>query len=104
MIAKSRKRGLAARIERGLLQALAFARGTADESQVRVHIPPEIDTRSIRAKLGMTQEQFAHAFGFDLETLRHWEHGRRVPDASAQTCLMAIGRTGLSARRPKTPR
>ena len=77
-------------ILRGARQALAFARGTADMSKYRVHIPHEIDVKRIRAKLGMTQAQFAQAFGFSVDTLRHWEQGRRMPDSPARAYLKVI--------------
>ncbi len=40
----------------------------------------EIDVKAIRAKLDMTQEEFAGRFGFSINTLRDWEQGRRVPE------------------------
>ena len=48
---------------RGLEQALAIANGTAKKSTYVVHIPPEIDVRAIRRRLGLTQQQFAVRFG-----------------------------------------
>lgn len=83
-------RKVAEGLESSLRQALAFANGTADESQYGVHIPHEIDVRRIRGKLGMTQEEFAREFGFSVHTLRHWEHGRRVPDGPARAYLKVI--------------
>jgi putative transcriptional regulator len=85
-------RKVAEGIERGLRQALAFVEGTADLSKYRVHIPHQIDVRRIRAKLGMTQEEFAREFGFSLNTLRHWEQGRRVPEGPARVYLLVIDR------------
>ena len=79
-------------IERGLRQALAFVDGTADASKYRVHIPREIDVQRIRTKLGMTQEQFAGEFGFSVNTLRHWEQGRRVPEGPTRAYLLVIDR------------
>jgi putative transcriptional regulator len=79
-------------ILRGARQALAFAKGEADLSQYRVHIPREIDVRRIRAKLGMTQAQFAREFGFSVNTLRHWEHGVRVPEGPTRAYLLVIDR------------
>ena len=79
-------------ILRGLKQALAFAEGTADPSQYVVHIPSEIDVRAIRSRLGMTQQQFAVAFGFSVNTLRHWEQGRRVPEGPTRAYLLVIDR------------
>ena len=79
-------------ILRGLEQALAFIEGTADESQYVVHIPPEIDIKAIRGRLGMTQQEFANRFDFNINTLRHWEQGRRVPDGTARAYLRVIDR------------
>ncbi len=77
-------------ILRGARQALAIAKGEADPRSYRVHIPHEIDVRRIRAKLGMTQAQFAKEFGFSVDTLRHWEQGRRMPDGAARAYLKVI--------------
>jgi putative transcriptional regulator len=79
-------------ILRGLEQALAFIEGTTDESQYVVHIPPEIDIKAIRGRLGMTQQEFAKRFDFNINTLRHWEQGRRVPDGTARAYLRVIDR------------
>jgi putative transcriptional regulator len=82
----------AATIKRGLEQALAYLDGTADLSQYRVHIPHEIDVRAIRAKLKMTQEDFARQFGFSVNTLRHWEQGKRIPEGPTRAYLLVIDR------------
>jgi putative transcriptional regulator len=79
-------------ILRGLEQALAFIDGTGDESQYVVHIPAEIDVRAIRGRLGLTQQQFAVRFGFNINTLRHWEQGRRVPEGPTRAYLLVIDR------------
>jgi putative transcriptional regulator len=86
-------------IIRGLEQALAFAEGTADVSLYRVHIPPEIDVKAIRGRLGLTQQEFADRFGFNINTLRHWEQGRRVPDGPARAYLRVIDREPEAAQR-----
>jgi putative transcriptional regulator len=83
---------IGASILRGFEEAIAFANGTADDSQYVVHIPPEIDIKAIRGRLGMTQQEFAHRFDFNINTLRHWEQGRRVPDGTARAYLRVIDR------------
>jgi putative transcriptional regulator len=85
-------RRIADGILRGLNEALAFANGTADESQYVVHIPAELDVRAIRGRLGLTQQEFAVRFGFSVNTLRHWEQGRRVPEGPTRAYLMVIDR------------
>jgi len=79
-------------IRRGLEEALAFAKGEADPRKYRVHIPHEIDVRRIRSKLGMTQIEFAREFRLSVDTVRHWEQGRRVPDGAARLYLLVIDR------------
>ena len=44
----------------------------------------------IRAKLGLTQEEFAARFGLPLGTVRDWEQGAHRPDRAAQVLLRVI--------------
>lgn len=85
-------RKIADSILRGLNEALAFAEGTADKSRYVVHIPAEIDVKAIRVRLGMTQQEFAVRFGFSVNTVRHWEQGRRVPEGPTRAYLLVIDR------------
>ena len=80
-------------------EALAIVRGEADPSTYRVHIPAEIDTRAIRAKLKLTQKQFSERYHIPLATLRDWEQGRRVPDAPARALIKAIREEPAAVRR-----
>ena len=86
-------------IRRGLEEAVAYARGEADEGRYRVHVPKRIDVRAIRARLGMTQEAFALTFGFSVNTLRHWEQGKRQPEGPARAYLLVIERDPEAVRR-----
>jgi len=79
-------------IRRGLEEAVAYARGGAKESDDKVHVPARIDVRAIRTKLGMTQEEFAGQFGFSVNTLRHWEQGKRQPEGPTRAYLHVIER------------
>jgi putative transcriptional regulator len=71
---------------------LAYAEGTANTSSYGVHMPDAINVRAIRARLGMTQEEFASRFGFSINTLRHWEQGRRVPVGPTRAYRLVIDR------------
>lgn len=79
-------------IRRGLNEALAYAEGKADANAYRVHVPERIDVKAIRAKLDMTQEEFAGRFGFSVNTLRHWEQGSRQPEGPTRAYLLVIDR------------
>ncbi len=77
-------------IRRGLEEALAFADGKAEEGRYGVHVPQVVDVRAIRTRLGMTQQEFAGRFGFSINTLRHWEQGKRVPEGPTRAYLVVI--------------
>jgi len=77
-------------LRRGLEQAVAFAGGEAPERLYRVHVPVVVDAKAIRTKLGMTQQEFADRFGFSVNTLRHWEQGKRQPEGPARAYLIVI--------------
>jgi putative transcriptional regulator len=79
-------------IRRGLEEALAYANGKADRSAYRMHVRPKVDVKAIRAKLGLTQEEFAARFGFSVNTLRHWEQGKRTPEGATRAYLIVIDR------------
>lgn len=72
------------------LHEIAHAEG--DTRGVRVHRPRQVDVKAVRAKVGMTQEQFAARFGFSTATLRHWERGDRSPRGPALVLLNVIER------------
>ena len=46
--------------------------------------------RVLRMALGLTQEEFADAYGIPVGTLRDWEQGRREPDQASKTLLKLI--------------
>lgn len=71
-------------------QALAIARGGADPSTYRVHVPDRIDVCSIRRNLGMSQSEFSRSFGISLHTLRKWEQEGRQPEGPARAYLKVI--------------
>ena len=89
---KGRKSPNFERIMSGLEEATAYARGEADRTKYRVHVPEGVDVAAIRGKLGLTQEAFAAQFGFSKGAVRDWEQGRKVPEASARILLKVIER------------
>lgn len=81
-----------AKLIRSARQALEIARGEADESAYRVHVPERIDVKAIRETLGLTQDQFSARFGISLHTLRKWEQEGRQPEGPARAYLKVIAR------------
>ena len=75
------------------------AEGTADTSRYGIHVPADIDVKAIRTKLKMTQEEFAGRFGFSINTLRHWEQGKRRPEGPTRAYLLVIDRAPKTVQR-----
>jgi putative transcriptional regulator len=51
---------------------------------------PDPDVAAIRAKLGLSQMEFASAYGLRLRTIQQWEQGRAKPDHSVRILLKII--------------
>src|SRR5258708_17781541 len=83
-------------IAAGLHDAIAHARGEDDKGRIRRVRVPDVEVRAVRAKLGLSQTDFAAAFGVSLGTVRNWEQGRRHPEGPARALLVVI------AKAPKT--
>ena len=75
-------------IKQGLDEAVAFSKGKAPKAVIHEFTPK--DVKNIRAKVGMSQTEFASAFGISVSTLRHWERGDRVPHGPALVLLNVI--------------
>jgi putative transcriptional regulator len=74
----------------GLNDVEAFLAG--EQEGFRAHVPQDVDVKAIRNRLGMTQAKFSYTFGFSLDAIKHWEGGRRTPEAPARTLLTVIDR------------
>ena len=77
-------------IQQGLTEAIAFAQGQPGEAVVHEFAP--LDIKAVRAKVGMTQAEFAATFGISLGTLRHWERGDRKPQGPALVLLNVVAK------------
>ncbi len=62
---------------------------TAKELAEMERIP---DVKATRARLGLTQEEFARSFHLSVATVRDWEQGRVQPDRAARSFLRVIAK------------
>ncbi len=77
-------------IRQGLQEAVDFAQGKPVKAVVHEVTPP--DVKAVRKHIGMTQKEFASAFGISLGTLRHWELGDRTPRGPARVLLNVVAK------------
>src|SRR5580698_1894973 len=78
----------------GLDELDAFLAGKT--AGYKVTLPAEVDVKRIRKKLKMTQARFSDTFGFSLDAVKHWEGGRRTPEASARAFLTVIAKNPVA--------
>ncbi len=89
----------------GLDEVDAFLAGQT--AGYKVTVPAEVDVKSIRKGLKMTQSRFSDTFGFSLDAVKHWEGGRRTPESSARAFLTVIAKNPgavIDALHPNVPR
>ncbi|SMM99748.1 DNA-binding protein [uncultured Candidatus Thioglobus sp.] len=77
-------------IKQGLNEAVVFAEGK--KSKAVIHDINPVDVKNIRANIGMSQNEFANAFGISVNTLRHWERGDRHPQGPALVLLNVVAK------------
>ena len=75
-------------IKKGLNEAVAYSKGKCPKAVVHQFTP--VDVKRIRSNLGMSQNEFASAFGISVSTLRHWERGDRIPHGPALVLLNIV--------------
>lgn len=77
-------------LKEGLEEAITYVRSGegAVNTRTRQFMPSEL--QQVRAKTGLTQEQFATIIGSSVATLRKWEQGSRQPSGAAQTLIKVI--------------
>jgi len=77
-------------IKQGLEEALDFSKGKKTKAVVHKFTP--VDVKNVRSKVGMSQSEFASAFGISVSTLRHWERGDRTPHGPALVLLNVVAK------------
>ncbi|KAA5803466.1 transcriptional regulator [Alkalicaulis satelles] len=76
----------------GLEEALAIVEGKAKPTREGWVEVPAIDVAGIRARMELSQTEFARKFGFNVTAVRNWEQGRRTPHGPARILLHTISK------------
>ncbi|MCD8512144.1 MAG: helix-turn-helix domain-containing protein [Nitrincola sp.] len=77
-------------IKQGLQEAIEYSDGQFKSAIIHEFTP--LDVKQVRAKVGMSQSEFASAFGISVSTLRHWERGDRKPNGPALVLLNVVSK------------
>ncbi len=77
-----------AELTKSIKQAGRIRRGETKASR-RFEITP-LDIKAIRARLALSQSEFALLIGVSKATLQNWEQGRRTPEGPARALLRVV--------------
>jgi putative transcriptional regulator len=83
-------------LKASLQDAVAYLGGDKSRGRATVIDVERLDVGEIRNKVGLSQDDFARAFGVSIGTLRNWEQGRNRPDGPARALLTVIDRDPAS--------
>jgi putative transcriptional regulator len=61
---------LGKRLIKSAKEGRAIARGEVDASTYKIFVPAKIDVKAIRARRGLTQEEFCIKYGLSVASLR----------------------------------
>lgn len=74
----------------GLDMAVNAMREKEDVPAPQFTEPDDIDVAEIRAQLGLSQQEFADAYGFSVYAVRKWEQWVRTPEKGTRVFLMML--------------
>lgn len=88
------RKGTAAgrRLLAAMRDVTAFLEGDESAGRIVYPKPPKIDVAAVRAKTGLSQNEFAKRFMLTPGTLRNWEQGIREPEGPSRLLLAVIDR------------
>lgn len=72
------------KFQQDLLESVHQMRRGQAARVTRVKVPPAAEAR---ARVGLSQQDFARLLGVSARTLQDWEQGRRKPTGAAKTLL-----------------
>jgi putative transcriptional regulator len=77
-------------IKQGLAEAIEFSKGGPGKAVVLEF--GSLDAKKVRAKVGISQNEFTSAFGISMSTPRHWERGDPTPQVPALLLLNVVAK------------
>lgn len=85
-----RKRNFRRKLVHGLDIAVNAMRDRTEIPAPQFEEPDDIDVAAIRAELGLSQQEFADAYGFSVYAVRKWEQWVRTPEKGTRVFLMML--------------
>ncbi len=81
-------------IKQGLLEAIEYSKG--NNIGARTSQFDDIDTKAIRKKLNLSQQEFSEKFFINLRTLQNWEQKLKTPTGASLVLLKVIDKNPMA--------
>ncbi len=75
---------------------LAYAKGDKTRGRATAFDAGDLYVGKVRGKVGLSQDEFARAFGVSIGSLRNWEQKPVRPDGPARVLLTVIDHDQVS--------
>jgi len=89
-IARTSEKEIAAQIAADVDTAPIFTDAELKRARRVIPVSGGRNVKSLRRRLGLSQQQFADRYGFSVETIRNYEQGHRKPVGPARVLLEVI--------------
>ncbi|MBS0279146.1 MAG: helix-turn-helix domain-containing protein [Proteobacteria bacterium] len=89
-IARTSEKEIAAQIAADVDTAPIFTDAELKRARRVIPVSGSRNVKSLRRRLGLSQQQFADRYGFSVETIRNYEQGHRNPVGPARVLLEVI--------------
>lgn len=83
------------RLIKGLREAVAVAKGDATPARIYT----DVDVAKIRAKLKLSQSEFAVLLDVSKRVIQDWEQNRKAPSGAARSLLKVAQKEPAALRR-----
>jgi putative transcriptional regulator len=89
-VARTSEKDIAKQIASDVDSAPVFTDAELKRARRVVPLSNPRNVKSLRQRLGLSQQQFADRYGFSVETIRNYEQGHRRPVGPARVLLQVI--------------
>ena len=83
---------LGKRLISAMKEVVDHVEGKVALSMRYVDVPEDVDVKTIRRKLGLSQAEFSRRYAVSPRSLQEWEQGRRRPEGAVRAYLTVIDR------------
>ena len=99
---KAKHSRMGKRLITAMKEVVAHVEGKLALPMRYVDVPEDVDVKTIRSRLGLSQAEFSRRYAVSQRSLQEWEQGRRRPDGAVRAYLTVIERNPKAVEKALT--